>query len=69
VINTKLNAFLIETPRTITDIDMMVLSNLVEKVICRYFCSKIFFTDVTSGVVCRVKVNFDLRLKGIQTVE
>jgi len=42
VINAQLNAFLIETRRTIAGIDMMVRTNLVEDVICRYFCLKKF---------------------------
>jgi len=45
VINAQLNAFLTETRRTIARIDMMVLTNLVEDIICRYFCLKIFFSN------------------------
>jgi len=41
---TKLNAFLRKTRRTITDIDMMVLTNLVENAIGCCFCFNYFFT-------------------------
>ena len=37
VINTQVNDFVLEYRRTITDTDMMVLYNLVDNVICRYF--------------------------------
>jgi len=41
-INTQLNIFLIESRGTLTDTDMMVLTNLVDNVICRYFRVTIF---------------------------
>jgi len=46
VINTQLNAFLIESQRTITDIDMMVPTNLVGIVIQGFSLLRAFLNVV-----------------------